>query len=236
MCYGPWRFGATAAACVLFAVPALAYVADGNLLQNGDFEDLDGREGMRNGHQLDALHQASSWDVYYDLPGGWTTVDGMGVEVQTSGTLSTIGAYSGAHYIELDSAPRFGATNSTIEQSLTLDPGDYEFSFYYSPRGQDVRTNGIEYYIVSDILVNEVTGPSATSGTSVGSWTRISHLFKITETQSVTVGFSATGWEDALGGFIDGVRISAIPLPAAGWLLLAAAGGLVAAGRARRAG
>ncbi len=238
MCNLSWRFGAAALACVAMASPASAYVVGDNLLGNGDFETVDGRVGLVNGNTLDALSGSgkTSWDVYETLPGGWQTAGGFGIEVQSTGTITNFEPHSADHYVELDSEPKNGQSNSRMEQQLTLDAGAYEFSFYYSPRTQDVGTNGIAYFIETNILDGEVTGPDATQNTDVGSWTLIRHVFEIAaDGTEVTVGFAATGEQDTLGGFVDTVRISQIPLPAAGWFLLAAAGGLLAAGRARRA-
>ena len=219
---------AAALICVL-AVPASAAV-----VTNGDFEDTSSStpgHGLVNGQELNSLNVGggATWDVYRSIP-GWTTEAGAGIEVQTNRTLSSIDAHSGSHYIELDSHPR-STSNSTMKQMLSLAAGVYDLTFFYSPRNSDVNTNGIAYSVVnhanSNILLGAVSGPSATQGTKVGSWTKVSGRFTVGVNDSpLLLKFAATGTKDTLGGFIDSVSISAVPVPAGLPLLMSAMAGL----------
>jgi hypothetical protein len=47
--------------------------------------------------------------------------------------------------------------------------------------------------------------------------------------------FDATSVSDSYGGFIDDIKVSAVPVPAAGFLLFGALGGLAALRRRKQA-
>ena len=156
-------------------------------------------------------------------------MSGAGIEIQTNPTLTTIDAQDGYAYVELDSN-----NNSSMKQSVYLDVGQYLLSFFYSPRNNTLGDNGIDYSIAG--LSGNVSGPSAgPPSTSVGSWTEITSLFTISTAGSYDLGFAATGTSTSLGGFIDNVSIAAVPLPAAGFLLIGALGGLGFMRRFRKA-
>ncbi|MEL7465066.1 MAG: VPLPA-CTERM sorting domain-containing protein [Pseudomonadota bacterium] len=211
---------------------------------NGDFEDVSSSNpglGLVNKRPIDTLASGpgKSWDVYTSIP-GWTTAAGAGIEVQTNRTLNSIDAHSGQHYIELDSHPSPNS-NSTMQQDVFLSAGRYRLDFWYSPRTGDINTNGIAFSVTgaaptnNALLSGGVTGPSASNGTSVGAWTMFSAMFAVADVDSpIRLAFSATGSANTLGGFIDDVSISAIPIPAALPLLLTALGGLGFVARRRR--
>ncbi|QIE57487.1 PEP-CTERM sorting domain-containing protein [Pikeienuella piscinae] len=232
--------GAVALA-VLFgfaAAPAQALVV------NGGFEDTTSSTpgvGLVNQNTLGSLASGSgsrSWDVFTSL-NGWTTTAGSGIEVQTNNTLGSIDARTGQHYVELDSHPAPNS-NSTMAQDLVLDSGRYNLEFYYSPRNGDVGSNGIGFSVIdglsNSLLLGEVTGPDANSSTSVGLWTLITASFTVaSDNTPITLGFSATGTANTLGGLIDDISVSAVPVPAALPLFLTAIAGLGFASRRRRA-
>ena len=204
----------------LLGAPAHAVVV------NGGFEDTSSSNptGFVNGNTLASLAGKSgnkSWDVFTAIP-GWTTTAGSGIEVQTNGTLTSIDAQSGMHYVELDSHPS-PSSNSSMTQTLNLSRGDYLLEFYYSPRNSTANSNGIAYTVMSvldeTLLAGDITGPSVPAGTSVGVWTLISTLFSVKSGDSpVALTFAAFGKQDTLGGFIDSVSLSKVgevPVPAA---------------------
>lgn len=200
---------------------------------NGDFETVDSRTGTFGGSLDQLATSGRSWDVFQTIP-GWFTADGAGIEVQTNRTLRSIDAHSGQHYVELDSHGL--NSNSSMGQWLALEQGAYELSFWYSPRTKDVNTNGIEFDVVSagSSLANGlVTGPSTSNGTSVGNWTQFKTLFVVEDkfAKPTLITFTANGTENTLGGFIDDVEISAVPLPASVLLMFMALAGLYYTGR-----
>lgn len=207
------------------------------MIINGDFEDTATLDptGLVNGNTLSNLATTgSSWDVFTQI-NGWTTASGAGIEVQTNRTLGSVDAHSGQHYIELDSHPRPNS-NSSMEQEVALDAGKYELSFWFSPRNNDASSNGIEYSISGDLVSGFITGPGMSPVTSVGAWTLVKALFVVETAGNYTLAFGATGKQNTLGGFIDTVNITAVPVPAAGLLLPAGVAILGFASRRRKRG
>ena len=199
---------------------------------NGSFEQDAG--AAQNGQQFNTLANGggSSWNVFDSLP-GWHLVTGSGIEVQTASTLGTIDPQDGNHYLELDS---YG--NSMIAQTISFaNVGSYVLSFFYSPRTDNAASNIIDYALLAGnepwgtVLSGSVTGPSNGSPlTQVGLWTEIKTSFNILKAGDYALKFSANGTNDSYGGLIDNVSIApaAVPVPAAGLLLLGALGGLAA--------
>ncbi|WP_373084491.1 VPLPA-CTERM sorting domain-containing protein [Sneathiella sp.] len=198
----------TMAAAALSAIMISPAAAIGvNHVTNGGFEDNVGLGG-------------SGWDVFTNIP-GWSRTTGRGIEVQ-SGDIGGSTAYEGNQKIELDSHNLSGTggasnnSNSGMTQSLVLGPGLYEFSFAYLGRTEDIGTNGIGYSLVnmtddpdSDILNTDVTGVRSDE------WQVFSFRFNLDTLTNIAVNFWAKGTEDTYGGYLDDVRISAVPLPAA---------------------
>ena len=203
---------ASAAVGLLLSLPAQA----ATIVENGSFESFNA--GGLNG---------SGWGVFASIP-GWTTLSGPGIEIQTNPTLGTINAQDGLAYVELDSH-----NNTSMGQSVALGVGRYALSFWYSPRVSTLGDNGIDYSIAG--LSGNVSGPSIIPVTAVGLWTEITSVFSISTAGSYNLVFAATGIDNSLGGLIDNVSISAVPVPAAGFLLVGALGGLAALRRRRRA-
>ncbi len=213
-------------ACVL---SALAGTANANLIVNGDFETTDGRIGLVNGKALNNLNSpGSTWDVYDAIP-GWTSSypTDAGIEIQYSGTV--IQAHSGNHYVELDSHPGPNS-NSDMTQSVFLNPGLYELSYFYSPRTNNNGDNGIE------VLLSGLGLLFTSDGNSQG-WVEQLVQFSIDVAGSYDLTFRAIGTENTLGGFLDDVSLHAVvPEPASliVWSLVATVGVVVCRVRSRR--
>jgi hypothetical protein len=221
-----------AAVSVLIATASLAHAA--TLVQNGSFEvdPAPGSAGLRNGVLFGNLTTSGpGWDIYSTLP-GWTATGGAGIEIQTDNAIGLTDALFGEHYVELDSN-----NNSSMRQTLSLTAGRYLLSFWYSPRAlqgtSQAQTNGISYAIAN--LAGSVTGPGGAYGTTVGNWTEITGIFTVGANSAYDLDFAAVGSSDSLGGFIDNVSVAAVPVPAAGLLLVGALGGLAALRRRRAA-
>jgi len=164
-----------------------------NLIVNGSFEDKD--------------IQTKSWSVYNSIP-GWSTVSGAGIEIRDH----VVGdAYHGEQFIELDSH-----NNSYMIQNVanTRANQSYLLSFAYSPRmWQPDYTNGISVFWNSI----EIASITATGG-ATNQWTMFD--FIVQGTGDDVLGFAAIGKNDSLGGNIDAVSVSAVPLPATVFMLM----------------
>ena len=180
-----------------------------------------------SGFEADAGLSAGQWTVMNPSFDGWDVTSGPGIEVQ-NGFVGGANAYEGNQKVELDSHGGQN-TNSGMEQTVTLAKGSYEFSFAYLGRTSDANTNGIGYSLSPGVL-----GISSVTGVQAAGWTIITHMFHLTEETDVTMAFWAKGLDDTLGGYIDNVRISAVPLPPAVMLFGAALAGLGWLGRRRK--
>ena len=135
-----------------------------------------------------------------------------------------------------NSPPTRGVFKKAIELKkllqFNLSAGSYVLSFFYSPRMADSATNDIAYEITG-LLSGLIGGPSVT--TAVGQWTEVKLSFLVPTDATYTLRFSAGGTNDSLGGLIDNVSVSPVPVPAAGLMLLGGLGGLAALRRRKRA-
>jgi hypothetical protein len=228
------RSGRAFAAAMVISAGFLGAASASTIVTNGSFES--GVPGNTRGLDNNALFgnldsSGASWDRWKNL-NGWRTVLGSGIEVQSNRTLSTIDAKSGTKYVELDST-----RNSGMAQTIALGVGSYMLSFWYSPRTSDPLTNGIEFSIGN--ALGYLTGGYATAGTPVsavvGSWTKVWRIFDVTTAGNYDLRFTANGVSDSYGGLLDDVDVAQVPLPAAGFALMAALGGLGAMRRRRKA-
>jgi hypothetical protein len=218
----------TAVVAAMLAVPASA----STLLFNGSFETGASAVG-HTGQAFDDLAGNTggrSWEIFQSID-GWTTTAGDGIEVQTSGTLSTHDAHEGEHYVELGA--RF---NSRMEQTVALDEGLYRLSFYYAPRVQSRTTNRMGFGVFDELLGTNTVSSSVNARLSEQpGWELITREFRVENAGDFSVFFVATGRNDAVGGLIDNASLAPIPLPASGLLLLAGLGGMAAMRRRKKA-
>lgn len=165
-----------------------------------------------------------NWQVYQQISEGqWTTTQGTGIEIQTSGTV--VNAQSGNQYIELDSsASRGGAgdsstTNSAMTRTLTgLDAGDYLLEYYYQPRTGRADDNTIGVYFDGDALFSNLVDTA--NGIGANGWLQRSVALTVGEDGATRdLSFRAEGIQNSLGGFVDTVslqylgRSTAVPEP-----------------------
>jgi len=190
--------------------------ASAAILTNGGFEDAT-TPGLSN----------PDWDVFDAIP-GWTKFDNTaGIEVQR-GNIGGATAYEGLNKVELDSDGQTN-TNSGMYQSVTLGPGSYAFSFQYLGRTNNAGTNGIGFEIDSGIVGSEFI-----TGVRDDGWQLVTRLFALADETEITVKFWAGGIDDTLGGYLDAVQISAVPLPPSAYVFGAAMIGLGLMSRRRK--
>lgn len=209
----------------LLAIALAAPASAATIVQNGSFEEDPGVAGSGGNFFSQILNGTGTrnWDIYSSLP-GWTS-DQNEIEVQTAGTVG-LTPYDGNFYVELDAN-----RNTSITQNLLLDVGRYILSFAYSPRVNSPTTNAISFGI-NGLFADEVNGPG--NGTAIGQWTVVTREFLISTAGTYTLFFDATTMSDSFGGFIDGVSVAPVPVPAAGGLLAAGLFGLAALKRRRK--
>ncbi len=215
------RFGVVAIMAFMTAGVIGSNASAGPVPATSFFSGFEEDVGLSNGQ----------WTIVPTIE-GWKRTHGPGIEVQ-NGLIGEALPYDGKQKIELDSGildDDFPTANSGMEQTVTLAAGAYEFSFAYLGRTSDAGTNGIGYSISPKILKDDVTGVNSDG------WMIISHLFELKEDTDVTMSFWAQGTDDWRGGYIDNVRISAVPLPPAVLLFGAALAGLGWVGRRRKTG
>ena len=227
------RNTALAAATVLVASMGFANAT----VINGSFEQDAGKG--RNGNTHTGLSgQTGGWDIFANVP-GWTT-SGDGLEHQTQPTLGFAPA-DGNYYVELA-----GNQNTSITQRLVLTAGEYVISFLYASRDSSgENTNAIDWAI--NAVNNEMKrfkreDRSLASGTEESNgtdkvWREVQVAFTVDNDGEYDLSFEATGDRGNIGGLLDNVQVtpSAVPVPAAGLMLLGAVGGLAAMRRRKRA-
>lgn len=195
------------ASALLVSGLALAAPAGAATVFFNDFEDTDFGSGAG----------------YTILPSyaGWTTVAGPGIEVQYNNVAGQ--AFSGENLIELDSTG-----NSAMGR--TIEAGTYLLSFYYSDRpGVGAASNGIRVTVDGLPSLYVIDG-----GQGGGQTNWVLHTFSFTSAGG-ELRFAADGVNDSLGGYLDNVRLQAVPEPGA-WAMLIAGFGVVGAAMRRRHG
>ena len=201
-------------------------IASAATVTNGSFE-MDAGTGTPNGNDFGSMVGASgtnSWDIFKSVP-GWTISGSDGLELQTANTIP-LTPFDGDYYAELD-----GTENTTIKQDILLGVGWHNLSFAYSPRDSSITTNMVSYGI-STLFGDTINGP--TVGVPQGVWTVVSKNFEVQTAGTYSLFFDGATESDSIGGFIDGIKVEPVPLPAAGFLLIGALGGLAAMRRRKK--
>ncbi len=168
---------------------------------------------------FDSVAVASGGFVVLPTVEGWTATTGAGIELQNNAAGAP---FSAPNLVELDSF-----NNTTMSRAIMA--GNYTLSYYYSPRpGQPTTTNGIEALLGSTVI-NAISG----MGGSNTSWMQYTATF--TTSAPTTLSFRAVGTDDALGGYLDDIRLSGTAVPEAStWAMMIFGFGLAGLGLRRR--
>lgn len=149
---------------------------------------------------------------------GWTGGQN-GLEIQYNNVAGL--AYSGANLVELD-------TNANSSISRLIQAGDYVLSFYYSDRPSvSAASNGIDVLLGNSTLYSVAGG----LGGAQTNWTQKTVSFSIDA--PTTLSFAATGISDSFGGYLDDIRLQAVPEPGT-WAMMIAGFGIIGGAMRRR--
>jgi PEP-CTERM motif len=155
------------------------------------------------------------------IDGIWTKVPGTaGIELQFGNTGGA--PFPGSRVkVELDS-------NSNSGMFYTFqNSGVYTLSFLFSPRPNvGELSNLVELLLDSDLLGSYNGGPNATTV-----WSQKTVTFSALAGQKLM--FRAGSNSDSLGGYLDNIRLTAVPEPAT-WMMLVLGFGLIGFSMRRR--
>jgi hypothetical protein len=85
-------------------------------------------------------------------------------------------------------------------------------------------------------LFANLLGTMNSTSAVINDWVKVSYTFTVDGLDNLyALTFRAEGTSNELGGFIDDVSVAPVPVPAAGFLLIGALGGLVALRRRKTA-
>lgn len=173
----------TALAAIALAATLPAHA---NLLIDGGFE----QPALRHG----------SYATLTSIP-GWIGAPNIEVQNHVAGS-----PYEGNQFVELDTN-----ANSSMSQDLTTIAGVvYKIHFAYSPRpGVSALSNGI-----SASWNDSLFAMVALSGIGLNATAWTGYDFTTVATGPTSrLMFSAFGTSDGLGGYLDDVRVTAVPEP-----------------------
>lgn len=195
------------AALVLFGSTANA----ANLIVNGGFEEPGSVSGW--------IYTPSA-----NVP-GW---GGDNIEIWESG-FNGVTSFEGGQHAELNAHPN--SNPYSIYQEFSTEIGQtYEISFAYR-----ARANNSESFMVGVVNnINDIGTSNVYTATMddhvTGQWSTFTDTFVATSTQSI-IYFKTLTPTGTVGNFLDGVAVTAVPIPAAAWLFASALVGLVGFGR-----
>ena len=179
---------------------------------------------------FDGLQRYGSWSIVQSAD-GWTTTRGPGIELQNNVAGASFTGARNDVFVELDSHNgRTGQNNTTMSRTIAA-PGHYLLEFLYSPRpGVAANSNGI---MVS--LNGTALAPVFTQQGGRNTIWSLQTIDFTALTANSRLSFSGTGTSDTLGGYVDSIKLTAVPEPATWAMMIAGFGAVGAMLRRRRA-
>lgn len=173
-------------ALTLALAAAAAIPAHANLLIDGGFEQPAIADG--------------SFATLTAIP-GWIGAPTIEVQNHVAGT-----PYEGNQYVELDT----DGNSSMYQDFATAIGATYRIEFQYSPRpGVSAASNGLAF-----LWDNSPYAMMALSGIDLADTVWSGYDMTAVATSSLSrVSFTAFGISDSRGGYIDNVRVTAVPEP-----------------------
>ncbi|MCG3170751.1 MAG: hypothetical protein CALGDGBN_02319 [Pseudomonadales bacterium] len=164
--------------------------ASANLVQNGSFEN--------------PVQASGTWSTYNAIQ-GWTSTYGIEVRNDVVGS-----AFDGDNFVELDTN-----RNSSMRQRITTVANTaYTLTFAYSPREAVAAGSNTIRVLWNGVALATLTASGI--GNTGNVWTQ--HQFTVNGTGRTggdVLRFTALGTSDSLGGGLDGISLTAVPLPPA---------------------
>lgn len=177
---------------------------------------------------FNGLQPLNTWSVVQSAD-GWTTSSGPGIELQNRVAGNPNTSAEDDVFVELDSHNGLnGLNNSSMSRKIT-NGGSYVLQFLYSPRPTvSAESNGI------GVFLNNVQIPPTFQqlGNSQTSWSLKTLQFYAPANSTLT--FSALGTSETLGGYVDDIKLTAVPEPATWAMMIMGFAGLGAVLRRRR--
>ncbi len=186
----------TFAAITLLSLPATAAT---NLIVNGGFENPTG---------------VTTWTPFSpSVVPGWSGSNS--VEIWRTG-FNGVPSYEGVQHAELNST---GAAPFSLFQDISTIAGQtYELSFAYRARANSSESFRVQASNTGGDMLSQVIDDHV-----VGQWSTFTQTFLATSGLT-TISFTSITPSGTVANFLDDVRVSAVPLPAAAPLFASALG------------